>query len=62
MSETMPLPITCAKCGKDVAWTKLSTAGEEVYWWLNIPCECGSSLFKIEADPKKFVGSYGTVQ
>jgi hypothetical protein len=34
--------------------------GNEQYWWLEIPCQCGSRQFSVKADPKKFVGSYGT--
>jgi hypothetical protein len=75
MSELTPSPFTCAKCGKVAMWEKIQTDAKVMEirpggkpleggcgfdWWLNIPCECGSSLFKVQADPTKFVGSYGT--
>jgi hypothetical protein len=62
MSEFTPSPFTCAKCGKVAMWEKISSDSKVLNikpggkpldggfdWWLNIPCECGSSLFKVLA-------------
>jgi hypothetical protein len=70
MNEQIPSPFTCAKCGKIAMWEEIAPATEgncvniktdgTFDWWLNFPCECGSQLFKVNADANKFIGSYGT--
>ncbi len=71
MSE--PSPFTCAKCGKIAMWEEIEREARisdmrpggrvlsgGVDWWLNVPCECGSQLFKVKCDVSTWRGVVGT--